>query len=64
MNSWRNKGAFQIHRTEDECCGTCRHHRKDARDWGCYNEDSERCGEYTGYKEWCEEYAERERKKP
>lgn len=46
---------------KEECCGTCWWHKKKREDpdWSCDNPESERYGEYTGYKEWCEEHEKR-----
>lgn len=55
-----NEGKY----SEEECCGTCRHHRYVEWDgcedgWMCANPNGEHESEYTPYKYCCDEYEER-----
>ena len=47
---------------DDKCCGTCKyHHHEDIDDgWVCTNVDSEYVAEWTEYKDFCDEWEERE----
>lgn len=45
---------------DNQCCGTCRHHKPFADEWGCDNEESEAYGLETAYDDYCEEYEEKE----
>ena len=55
--SERNGGQ---RRMKDECCGTCKYHRRDGSEWICNNEDSEMYACYTDYTDECGDYEERE----
>ena len=44
---------------DEECCGFCKYHRKDGKDYICDNEESECYGCSTMFRDYCEEYAER-----
>lgn len=45
----------------NECCGTCRFHRKDDDgEWICVNELSEYYTDYTSFEDSCVDYEERE----
>jgi len=37
-------------------CGTCRWNSHDGRDFGCVNDASENCGDYTSYDHTCDEW--------
>ena len=41
---------------KQQCCGTCRHHKPFAGEFGCDNEESEGYGLATQYDDYCEEY--------
>lgn len=45
---------------KERCCGTCRHHKPFAGEWGCDNEESENYALETAYDDYCEEYEEKE----
>ncbi len=47
---------------EKQCCGTCKHHRKDGyAEWACDNLESDNYADYTGYEdgEDCADYERR-----
>lgn len=44
---------------KEECCGFCKHHKKDGRDYICDNEESDCYGCSTMYRDYCENYEER-----
>ena len=41
---------------EKECCGNCKYHKADKRDYLCTNEDSEYHADYTRYEDGCMEW--------
>lgn len=43
----------------NEICGKCLHHRRDNEEWVCKNPESECYGDYTEYKDACDEFEER-----
>ena len=44
----------------ESCCGTCEHHRCDIKgEWVCGNPESDYFTDYTEYKDYCEDYEER-----
>lgn len=44
----------------EECCGTCRWHRKDIEgDWVCMNDESDYFTDWTEYDYHCEEWESR-----
>ena len=48
--------------TREECCGTCKWHRKDDDgDWYCANYDSEYYTDWTEYTDVCTEHERREK---
>jgi len=47
----------------EQICGTCNYHEKDIErneDWLCVCGPSDYCGDYTQYRDSCEEWEERE----
>jgi len=52
---------LNIGEKKQECCGTCKHHRKRKQDpdWTCNNPDSDCYADFTGYKDYCENYEAR-----
>lgn len=46
----------------EQCCGTCRWHRREPIDdgWVCVNADSEYCTDWTEYGHGCEEWEGKE----
>ena len=49
MKSWTN----------EVICGKCKYHRKDNEEWVCKNPESEYYGDYTEYKDTCDEFEDR-----
>lgn len=43
-------------KNNNQCCGTCRHHKPFVGEFGCDNEESEGYGLATQYDDYCEEY--------
>ena len=46
----------------EDICGQCKYHRNQNEEWICNNPESENYGDYTEYKDSCEEFEERNTK--
>lgn len=44
----------------NQCCGTCRHHKPFDGEWCCDNEESDGYALTTAYDDFCEEYEGKE----
>lgn len=44
----------------EECCGRCRHHKKDGGDWCCDNSQSDCYGCVTEYRDICDDFEDKD----
>ena len=44
----------------ERICGNCKYHKPDGEDWVCDNEDGEYFSDFTGYKDHCPDWSDKD----